>query len=96
MYVCMYIYIYIYIHIQQIIKGNCLVNAADGADALQDLLGAVGAASTYTPNLPANMVDFRGFDSSTILNFKGGIPRPIGIGRMCICMVMFLFMFKLY
>ena len=31
-----------------------------------------------TPNLPADMVDFRGFDSSTILNFRGEIPRPIG------------------
>ena len=31
-----------------------------------------------TPNLPTNIVDFRGFDSSTILIYRGGIPRPIG------------------
>ena len=30
------------------------------------------------PNLPTNIVGFRGFDSSMILNFRGGIPRPIG------------------
>ena len=32
-----------------------------------------------TPNLPTNIVDFRGFDSSTILILRGGILRPIGI-----------------
>ena len=31
-----------------------------------------------TPNLPTNIVGFRGFDSSIILNLRGGIPRPIG------------------
>ena len=31
-----------------------------------------------TPNLCTNIMDFRGFDSSTILNLRGGIPRPIG------------------
>ena len=31
-----------------------------------------------TPNLPTSIVDFRGFDSSTILNLRGEIPRPIG------------------
>ena len=32
-----------------------------------------------TPNLPTNIVGFRGFDSSTILSVRGGIPRPVGI-----------------
>ena len=32
-----------------------------------------------TPNLPTIIVDFRGFDSSTILISRGGIPRPEGI-----------------
>ena len=32
----------------------------------------------YTPNLPTNIVDFKGFDSSIILIWRGGIPRPIG------------------
>ena len=31
-----------------------------------------------TPNLPTNIVDVRGFDSSIILNLRGGILRPIG------------------
>ena len=31
-----------------------------------------------TPNLPTNIVDFRGFDSSIILIQRGGIPRFIG------------------
>ena len=29
------------------------------------------------PNLPTNMVGFRGFESSIILILRGGIPRPI-------------------
>ena len=33
---------------------------------------------TITPNLPTNIMDFRGFDSSVILILRGGIPRPIG------------------
>ena len=31
-----------------------------------------------TPNLPTDIVGFRGFDSSIILIYRGGIPRPIG------------------
>ena len=38
-------------------------------------------APQCTPNLPTNIVDFRGFDSSTILISRGGIPRPLGIPR---------------
>ena len=34
---------------------------------------------THAANLPTNIVDFRGFDSSLIiLILRGGIPRPIG------------------
>ena len=36
------------------------------------------SAQIGTPDLPTNIVDFRGFDSSTILNSRGGIPRFIG------------------
>ena len=33
----------------------------------------------HTYGLPrTQIVDFRGFDSSTILILRGGIPRPIG------------------
>ena len=37
-------------------------------------------SSSYanTPNLPTNIVSFRGFDSSIRLISRGGIPRPIG------------------
>ena len=31
-----------------------------------------------TPNLPTNIVGFRGFDSSVVLILRGGIPRPTG------------------
>ena len=31
-----------------------------------------------TANLRTNIMDFRGFDSSIILSFRAGIPRPIG------------------
>ena len=31
-----------------------------------------------TPNLPTDIVDFRGFDSSTILDLRGEIPKPRG------------------
>ena len=34
--------------------------------------------STSTPNPPTNIVDFRGFDSSTILILRGGIIMSIG------------------
>ena len=40
--------------------------------------GACRARVSATPNLPTNIVDFRGFDSSRILNLRGEIPRPIG------------------
>ena len=32
----------------------------------------------FTPNLPTNIVGFRGSDSSIILIIRGGIPRTIG------------------
>ena len=36
-----------------------------------------GNAYSHTANLPTNIVDFRGFDSSIMLIVSGGIPRPI-------------------
>ena len=36
------------------------------------------SASYNTANLPTNIVDFGGFDSSIILIQRGGIPRPLG------------------
>ena len=31
-----------------------------------------------TPNLPTNIVEFKGFDPNIILIIRGGILRPIG------------------
>ena len=36
------------------------------------------SAVSHTPNLPTNIMDFRGFYSNIILTLRGGIPRPIG------------------
>ena len=36
------------------------------------------SVTRYTANLPTNIADFRGFDSSIILLLMGGILRPIG------------------
>ena len=33
---------------------------------------------TIPPNLPTNIVDFRGFDSSMMSISRGGVYRPIG------------------
>ena len=38
----------------------------------------LGLRTGCTPNLPTQIVDFRGFDSSIILILRGGIPRPKG------------------
>ena len=39
-------------------------------------IGARGGTAC-TPNLPTNIADFRGFDSSKISIYRGGIPRPM-------------------
>ena len=39
---------------------------------------AVLNVQIHTPNLPTNIVDFRGVDSSTILILRGGILMSIG------------------
>ena len=44
--------------------------------------------SHTTPNLPANIMDFKGFDSSIILILRGGIPRPIGDFPECLSQAM--------
>ena len=54
-----------------------------------------------SPNLPTNIVDFRGFDSSTILNMRGGVPRPIGdfpesLSQAMLVGIMILFVRRLH
>ena len=41
-----------------------------------------------TANLPTNIVDFRGFDSSIILSLRGGIPNLIGDFPDCLSQAM--------
>ena len=47
------------------------------ADRLHSGAGCHGTACITTPNLPTNIMDFKGFDSSIILILRGGIPRLI-------------------
>ena len=68
--VCVYIYIYIYIHMYIIYL--YIISILGSASERAKGWGAAWAArplgrSASTPNLPTNIVDFRGFDSSTIL-----------------------------
>ena len=70
-----FIYIYIYIHILYIHMFICLFIFI--AESL-GLWGFRRIPFSYTANLPSNIVGFKGFDSSTILIQRGGIPRPKG------------------
>ena len=84
--VCMCIYIYTHIHIiVNVITAiiviivitivSLIITQKFKDSAVPRTHSLIGIA----PNLPTNIVDFRGFDSSTILDLRGGIPRPIGI-----------------
>ena len=42
----------------------------------------------HTPDLPTQIVDFRGFDSSISLILRGEIPRPIGDFPECLSQAM--------
>ena len=67
MYVCMYVCIYIYIYI-------CIhMCSTPPAQRLVDWDTRLGTA-----NPPTDIVDFGGFDSSTILILRDGILGPIG------------------
>ena len=80
---CIYIYIYIYIYVCYLRPRAPKVQRTSGERGLRLVAYGFGAgvyfANTGTPNLPTNIVDFRGFDSSTIFILRGGIPQPIGI-----------------
>ena len=81
-YVHIYIYIYIYTHLCLFV---CLLILLYSPAARKVLAAEAGhrrccccasaeVGPTCTANLPNNIVDFRGFDSSVV----GGIPSPIG------------------
>ena len=69
-YICVYIYIYMY-YLESSARGSRFSSERAKEAWLRELM--------HTPNLLTNIVDFRGFDSSTILIIRGGIPRPMGI-----------------
>ena len=79
MYYCMYVYIYIYI-------AYILGDSWSGGNHMPRSSCASTAwgrnennSNDTTPNPPTNIVDFGGFDSSIILNLRGGILMSIGI-----------------
>ena len=77
-YIYIYIYMYIYIHICIYALNNWVSRKRSyGRTRLTRLRPRSGPYSR-TANLPTNIVDFGGFDSSIILIIRGGIPRPIG------------------
>ena len=67
---CVYIYIYI-LPSQGAIRKIMF-------DQNQKLRGEATSSSSDTPNFSTNIMDFRGFDSSTNLFRRGGILMPIG------------------
>ena len=79
---CVYIYIYIHIHNYIWLAGGGAPQVAErggGKIALPDLAALCYSYNPFTtPNLPTNIVDFGGFDSSTILILRGGILTCIG------------------
>ena len=70
LYIYIYVYVYTYIHTTPARPPTAWRQQASVWPALR--------LEGNTPNLPTNIVDFRGFDSSTILIYWGEILRPIG------------------
>ena len=52
------------------------------------LLLQILITAMITPDLPTNIVDFRGFDSSIIFIERGGIPTSIGKCRQSLSQAM--------
>ena len=78
--ICIYIYIYIYLFIFIYTYVWIWIYARIyTCTHIQTLTVQYDIDRLYekhlTPNLPTNVVDFRGLDSSIILNLRGGIPR---------------------
>ena len=86
-YIYIYIYtfnIYIYIYMNIICKNSTIIYACIKLhyDIFHDITSCYNMLCyvmlSYTPNLPTNIVDFRGFDSSTILVLRGGTLMSVG------------------
>ena len=77
---CMCVYIYIYILCIHVYTHAQLFTLLDVCvSSLRRGHAEYSPRPCGTPNLPTNIVDFRGFDSSIMLCLRGGILRPIGI-----------------
>ena len=86
----LYIYIYIYIHVSLSccwklplpppapLRSSDSGRAARQRRSTLSAPACAGASARGTADLTTNITDFRGFESSIILIFRGGIPRPIG------------------
>ena len=73
-----YIYIYIHTHTHALINDNHIINSSSAArnQAMSQLHVIEPASSTANP--PTNIMDFRGFDSGTILILRVGILMSMG------------------
>ena len=71
LYLSLSLYIHIYIHIHTYPVRSSRLRRRPPCQIRR------GVTRCTTPNLPTNIVDFGGFDSSIILILRGGILRPI-------------------
>ena len=74
MYIYIYIYIYVYIYIYIYIPTYEDVSR----DRNRRGRPRLSNHDPRTANLRTKTMDFRAFDSSIILNLRGGLPRPMG------------------
>ena len=87
LYVYMYVYIYIYMFIfmapSAASAGRGHRSAAEKREQVRHLCVCLHEGGT--PDLPTNIVDFRGFDSSMILMPRGGIPsQAMLVGKLLV------------
>ena len=86
-----------------LMTSHCMIHSNSNSiinSCVINIIVVVLSAIVSTPNLPTNIVDFRGFDSSAILNSRGGILMFMGdfpeklspamlvgtmlVGRLCV------------
>ena len=83
-YICIYIYIYVFGEAGVSLRDHVAKPSFRRRRAFFPGLGRTAAAGRAAPNLPANIMDFRGFYSTLILILRCGIPRPIGNFPECL------------
>ena len=67
-----------YVIVIMIIVMSCLFTRRHHGRGQEDPVAGGPESSQGTANLRTHILDFRGFDSSTILILRGGIPVSIG------------------